>query len=324
MDIDILLALQSFREGSGAFLTDFFLQMSRFGEMGTFIIVAAAVYWCFDKRLGVYLFLGWHGNRLLNGVLKVTACAYRPWIRDSRIVPDPEALSAATGYSFPSGHSMNASSLFGGGALYRGIQTALRVLLLLIVALIAFSRIFLTVHTPQDILVGTAVGVGFMYCGGKILDYVEAHPKSDWIVAAAFLLAAVLIAVFASVKSYPEDFDAANNLLVDGHKMANDTYKAVGWSLAFFVGWLLERRYVQFSVKADLGNKALRLTGGLLGYYFVNLAICPLIKSGVGGDMGTICSCFAQMLYVILLVPCAIKFAESGTVDNSGQAPDMR
>ena len=62
---------------------------------------------------------------------------------------------------------------------------------------------------------------------------------------------------------------------------------------------------------------------GLLGFLNTEM-LTGWIKTGVGGDMGTICSCFVQMLYVILLVPCAIKFIEGGTVGNSGQAPDMQ
>ena len=45
--------------------------------------------------------MGWSGNRLVNGFLKVTFCVYRPWIRDARVQPDGNAVTAATGYSFP-------------------------------------------------------------------------------------------------------------------------------------------------------------------------------------------------------------------------------
>ena len=76
-------------------------------------------------------------NRVVNGFLKVTACVYRPWIRDARIVPDSAALAEATGYSFPSGHSMNGASLYGGGAIRKELPRARRIVLGVIVALIA-------------------------------------------------------------------------------------------------------------------------------------------------------------------------------------------
>ncbi len=117
MDINILLALQQFREGSGTFLPGFFSVMTFLGELNTVMVLMAVLYWCVRKELGVYLLMGWSGNRLVNGVLKVTACAYRPWIRDARIIPYGDSITTATGYSFPSGHTMNAATVYGGGAL---------------------------------------------------------------------------------------------------------------------------------------------------------------------------------------------------------------
>lgn len=58
MDIDILLALQAFREGVGGCLTEFFSKMTWFGEMGTVLAIMAAIYWCVDKRIGTYLLMG--------------------------------------------------------------------------------------------------------------------------------------------------------------------------------------------------------------------------------------------------------------------------
>jgi hypothetical protein len=42
------------------------------------------------------------------------------------------------------------------------------------------------------------------------------------------------------------DYDSAGKVLVDGAKMANDTFKGVGWNTAFFTGWVIERRFVKF------------------------------------------------------------------------------
>ena len=91
------------------------MKMSFIGEMSTVLIFIAIIYWCVSKEYGRYFLMGWTGCRVVNGLLKVTACAYRPWIRDERIIPHTEAMETATGYSFPSGHSTNAGALYGGG-----------------------------------------------------------------------------------------------------------------------------------------------------------------------------------------------------------------
>ena len=100
MDISILLALQEFRNGAGSFLAEFLSKMTYFGEMNIVLIIMALIYWCINKEFGTYLLMGWSGNRVVNGLLKVTVCAYRPWIRDARIIPYGDSKTTATGYSF--------------------------------------------------------------------------------------------------------------------------------------------------------------------------------------------------------------------------------
>ena len=314
MDIDILLWLQDFRNGIGAGLVDFFTKMSEIGEMGFVLIVMAIVYWCVSKQYGQYLLMGWSGNRVVNGLLKVAACVYRPWIRDVRIMPEKGALAAATGYSFPSGHSMNAASLYGGVTVRKELPRALRIATGVIVALIAFSRNFLGVHTPQDVLVGAAAGLLLMWLTAKLMKWIEAHPKKDIPVMCAGIGIAAAVAVFAALKSYPADYDSAGKLLVDGAKMANDTYKGVGWCVGFLSGWVLERRFVGFSTDVPMAKRMTRLVTGLLGYYAVSLILMPLLKSAIPGAGCTIMTCFLQMFYVSFIFPWFMRRFEHSAV----------
>lgn len=310
MDIRILLALQAFRNGVGACLVDFMSKMSFIGEMNTVLAIMALVYWCVDKDFGRYLLMGWSGNRVVNGLLKVAGCVYRPWIRDARIVPESGALAAATGYSFPSGHSMNAASLYGGGAIRRELSRALRVALGVIVALIAFSRIFLGVHTPQDVLVGVGAGLLVMGLTARLMAWVDARPQRDVAVMCVGIGVAAAVAVFAAVRHYPTDYDAEGRLLVDGAEMANDTYKGVGWCVGFLAGWVLERRYIGFSTDVPMMTRITRLATGLLSYYAVSLVLNPLLKGWIPGAGGAILTCFIQMFHVAFFFPWCLKRLE--------------
>ena len=307
MDMEFLLILQQFREGAGKVLSEFLAKMTFLGELNTVLVIMAVIYWCVSKDFGTYLLMGWSGYRLVNGVLKVTACAYRPWIRDARIVPYGNSMTTATGYSFPSGHSMNAASAYGGVVVRRDVPWALRVILGAVVVLVAFSRCYLGVHTPQDVLVGMAAGMLVMWLTVRLMRWVAEHPQKDIWVAAIGILLAVAVAAYAALKSYPEDYDAAGKLLVDGTKMANDTFKGVGWCMAFLVGWILERRFVNFTTDVPRLKKLTRLAGGLLGYYAVSLILVPLIKGWIPGFAGTLTSCFFQMFYVSFLFPCCMR-----------------
>ena len=318
MDINILLALQDFRNGAGAFLTGFLSKMTWLGELNTAIVIMALIYWCVSKDFGVYFLMGWSGNRLVNGMLKVTVCAYRPWIRDARVVPYGDSITTATGYSFPSGHTMNAATVYGGGAVRKDLPRVLRIVLGLLVLLVAFSRNYLGVHTPQDVLVGAAAGILVMWLTVKLMEWVKIHPEKDLLVVCIGVGLAIAVAIYAAVKPYPVDKDAAGKVLVEGAKMANDTFKGVGWCAAFLTGWILERRFVQFSTDISMVKRFTRLAVGLLSYYAVSLIFVPAVKNWISGAPGTFVSCYLQMLYVAFIFPWILKRFEKTDSEQSG------
>ena len=317
MDIRILLILQDFRNGAGSILTDFLVKMTFLGELNSVLVMMALIYWSVSKELGTFLMMGWSGNRLVNGALKVTVCAYRPWIRDPRIIPYGNSVSTATGYSFPSGHTMNGATVFGGGALRKELPAGLRAVLAMTTALIAFSRLFLGVHTPQDVLVGACAGLLVMWLTIRLMRWIELHPEKDVFAAFAGIGLGIAVALYAAFKAYPADYDAAGKLIVDGAKMANDTFKGVGYCAAFLTGWILERRLVRFSTDVPLVQKLARTVIGLFGYYAVSLILVSLIKSWIPGPAGTTLSCFLQMFYVVFLFPaCAERFERIRTASS--------
>ena len=316
MDIRILLFLQEFRNGAGMVLTDFLSKMTFWGELNSVIVIMALIYWCVSKELGTYLLMGWSGNRLVNGALKVTFCAYRPWIRDARILPYGNSMTTATGYSFPSGHTMNGATVFGGGTMRKELPRSLRVVSGILVALIAFSRIFLGVHTPQDVLVGAGAGMLVMFLTLHLMRWIASHPDKDWIVVCVGIGLGTALALYAAIKPYPADYDAEGKLIVDGAKMANDTFKGIGYCSAFLVGWILERRFVGFSTEISMPQKLTRAVIGLLGYYLISLILSPLIKTWLPGFAGTTVSCFVQMLYVAFLFPLCAKAGEERRINT--------
>ena len=310
MDIDILIGLQYFRNGAGRFLSDFFSKMTFFGELNTVIVIMAIIYWAVSKEYGTFFLMGWSGNRLVNGFLKITFCAYRPWIRDPRIIPFGNSMTTATGYSFPSGHTMNAATVFGGSVVQNGLPKIIRIFMAILVMLVAFSRIFLGVHTPQDILVGAGAGILVMWLTLLLMKWLKEHPEKDWIVLCIGVALAILLALYAGLKSYPVDYDSEGNVLVEGKKMMNDTFKGVGYCLAFLIGWILERRFVKFSTDIPGMQRVIRVVVGLMGYYVVSLILCTLIKEWIPGSAGTMISCFLQVFYVTFLFPLSIRFLE--------------
>ena len=310
MDISYLLALQEFRNGAGAVFLSFLSKMTFLGELNSALVIMAVIYWGISKDLGTYLLMGWSGNRLVNGVLKVTVCAYRPWIRDARIIPDSTAITTATGYSFPSGHTMNGATVFGGFTVRKDMPFPLRITTGIVVFFIALSRNFLGVHTPQDVLVGALIGMLVMWLIFKMMRWLAAHPEKDRLVLCVGIILVSAVTLYAAFKAYPEDYDAAGKLIVDGTKMANDTFKGTGFCAAFLVGWFLERHYVRFSTDIPLLQRLTRIVIGLTSYYAVSLILVPMVKGWIPGPTGTYVSCFLQVFYVAFIFPFLLKCFE--------------
>ena len=108
MDIQYLLFLQDFRNSIDNALTPFMEGVSMFA-VTYLILFPVYYYWNRNKRDGLYALVAYYFCMVITPLVKLTACVYRPWIRDSRIVPAGKAIVTATGYSFPSGHTTTAA-----------------------------------------------------------------------------------------------------------------------------------------------------------------------------------------------------------------------
>ena len=184
MDINYLLMLQNLREATGGVLDTFMEYITKLGETSIIVLFIGLVYWGVNKRQGIFLMFSLYTNRIINGFIKITACVYRPWIRDARITPVPEAKADATGYSFPSGHTANAVSVWGGMAVRRkdkGMEVPkwLSVVFIILVLLIAFSRNYLGVHTPQDVVAALVIGAAVLFLMSKLMPIIDERPNMD-------------------------------------------------------------------------------------------------------------------------------------------------
>ena len=108
---------------------------------------------------------------LIYGVALAAASAWTYVVKVTigRLRPPGEALVAASGFSFPSGHSLNSAVTYGLIALLiwrSALPTPARrvtvVVLVILVVLIGLSRIALGVHYPSDVLGGWLAGTAIV------------------------------------------------------------------------------------------------------------------------------------------------------------------
>lgn len=137
------------------FLDFFFRIFTHLGDFGAIWIVTAAVLlFCRrTRRTGIRLFVGLLagflvGNLLIkNLVARPRPCWLDPTV--SLLIPVP------ADFSFPSGHALSsaAAATVLSGSGWRAACLSVPVALL-----IAFSRLYLFVHFPSDVLAGIVIG----------------------------------------------------------------------------------------------------------------------------------------------------------------------
>ena len=233
-------------------LDELMLLITRFGEETAFLVAALVVFWCVDKNRGYYILGVGFGGTILTQFLKLLCKVPRPWVLDPNFEPIAGSKEAAGGYSFPSGHSQSAVGTFGGLAL-TGKNKALRCIFIAIAVLVPFSRMYLGVHTPADVLVGSACALALVF-GLRFLNEGK-HIKPMLITMS---VVSVLYFVFVQFLLDPENLDAHN--YTSGLKNA---YTLMGAIFGMVVVYFVDKKWVHFEVKAIWWAQILKVAGGL-------------------------------------------------------------
>ncbi len=128
-----------------------FSLITHLGEETVFLVIALVVFWCINKREGYYVLIVGLVGTVFNQFAKLFFRVPRPWDLDSGFKIVESARAEATGYSFPSGHTQNIAGTLGSIAAFNR-KRWLTVSLTVIIVLVAFSRMYLGVHTPLDVI----------------------------------------------------------------------------------------------------------------------------------------------------------------------------
>ncbi|HEX7023142.1 MAG TPA: phosphatase PAP2 family protein [Trueperaceae bacterium] len=153
--MDTIAFLQQFASPA---LDQFMLLVSNLGSEYAYIALLVIVYLSVDarvgRRIGLYLLTSYFLNTVLKGVFDTP----RPYAIDPSVARSQDAIATGTGPGFPSGHAQ-ASATFWWYLALRVARPWFWVLSVILVGLIAISRLYLGVHLPVDVLGGLALGM---------------------------------------------------------------------------------------------------------------------------------------------------------------------
>lgn len=298
--MELLYALESIRT---PFLDKLMGLVTNLGGEAVFIVAAIVVFWCLSKSCGYYMMTVGFAGTIINQFLKLWFRIPRPWVKDPNFTIVESARAEATGYSFPSGHTQNAFAVFGAPARFFK-NTALRIVFILLIALTAFSRMYVGVHTPLDVGVSLIVGTILVFVTYPFFRDMDKSPKKVYIIFGIFIVLAAAFVAFVELYDFPADIDAEN--YASGLKNAYMIlFCAIGLMLTFFI----DTKYVRFHTQAVWWAQIIKVVVGLAILLALKSVLkAPLLALFGGHSVTHGVRYFIVILFAGIVWPMTFKF----------------
>ena len=243
----------------------FFFFVSEFGATIGILVIMTIIYWCIDKEKGEKIaFVSFFGL-ILNGILKGLFIAKRPFQYENKAYLrklDGKVLSdSASGTSFPSGHSQGSATLY--TSIFKYFKKKwIRIVCICLIILVPISRLYLGVHFPIDIIVGSLIGVLTSILLSILINKFY-HKK--------YLIYIISFCLFIPFAFF------SNKGSLDNLGMSKDFYKSIGVMAGCILGVFLEAKYVNFEIAKSKKLNIIRYFSGIvvmliiyLGVHFIN------------------------------------------------------
>ena len=236
-------------------LNELMLAVTTLGEETAFLVIALIIFWCVDKKKGYYVMAVGFAGTILNQILKLACRVPRPWVLDPNFSILEQAREAAAGYSFPSGHTQCAVCTFGSIAAFTE-KKALRLTCVILAVLVGFSRMYVGVHTPADVLTAAACALLLIFAFKR--PVLNGTVKQMKLAIGVVMAMAVMFLIYVELWQFPQDMDMHN--LTSGYKNA---YTMMGCMIGVAIVYVADLKWINFSTEAKWWIQIIKVIAGL-------------------------------------------------------------
>ena len=246
LEIQFLQFLESLRTD---FSVKLFEGITMLGEETILIFMIAVLYFAYDKRLALRIGYITITSMCVNNTVKNLVKRPRPFASGE---VTPARAHTATGYSFPSGHTQTIATWSSAFAMYFK-KAWVSILASVGIVAVAFSRLFLGVHYPSDVIVGAVLGAVIAVGLSIVYDRTKNIHKLYGITALVMLPFAIWFMITAD-------------------PLYDDFFKLYGMLTGLFFAAGLEEKYAPIEYDVAVWKKVLRI--------LIGVAVVLAVKEG--------------------------------------------
>ncbi len=252
--------------------------ITHLGEETFFLVIAILFFWCINKREGYFILITGLVGTVVNQIAKLFFRIPRPWILDPNFDIIESARAEATGYSFPSGHTQNIAGTYGAISAYNPTKRKTAVCVTIIV-LVAFSRMYLGVHTPLDVIVSLLVALALILLLRPVFATEESFKRSmPYVVIGSVVLSLAFLAYVLFI-SGDSTLDPAN--YQSGLKNA---CTLLGCTAGLVLVHFVDSKFINFQTEARWYAQVIKLIGGLLGVLAIKSGLSSPLTALFGNE----------------------------------------
>ena len=274
--MELLRALATIRN---PLLDQIVAAVTMLGEETFFMMMGLIIFWCINKTWGYrFMIIGLAGTAV-NQLLKAIFLIPRPWILDPTFTIVEAAREQASGYSFPSGHTQSAATVFGTLAAWVN-KTWVTVACIVLILAVGFSRMYLGVHTPLDVGVSLLTGAATVILFVQLFRYAKNNRKAKIVIGIGVLVLMLVFLLYVTFAPVTE----RNIAEFDQHAVEN-AWKLLGTTCGMMLAWWIDDRYTHFNTKAVWWAQVLKVILGAALVVGVKSGLKPVFNILFGDAM---------------------------------------